>query len=67
MLTADGAQPTLVSAELQFATVDADAVWIFGGAKMPAEAVKAVGPSCKAIIRSGSGTDNIDVKEATAR
>ena len=45
---------------------DADLVWVFGGKRVNAEALRLF-PRCGAIIRSGSGTDNIPVAAATAR
>ena len=66
-LTPEGGQPTLLPDRVRRATADADIVWVFGGGKMDAEVVRSIGPRCKAIIRSGSGTDNIHVDTATAR
>ncbi len=44
---------------------DADVVWVFGGRPVvTAESLKVI-PRCGAIIRTGSGTDNIPVDEAT--
>ncbi len=46
---------------------DADIVWVFGNHQcLNAEDLDVI-PRCGAIIRSGSGTDNIPVKEATQR
>ena len=43
---------------------DADLVWVFGGKRIKAETLRLF-PRCGAIIRSGSGTDNIPVEAAT--
>ena len=45
---------------------DADLVWVFGGNRIKAEVLRLF-PRCGAIIRSGSGTDNIPVAAATER
>lgn len=46
---------------------DADIVWMFGGSRvLHGGALEAV-PRCWAIVRTGSGTDNVPVEEATAR
>ena len=45
---------------------DADLVWVFGGKRIKAEVLRLF-PRCGAIIRSGSGTDNIPVAAATER
>ncbi len=44
---------------------DADIVWVMGGAKLITAEVLPQLHRCGAILRSGSGTDNIPVKEAT--
>lgn len=44
---------------------DADVVWIFGGSKVVASHILTNLKRCRAILRSGSGTDNIPVVEAT--
>ncbi len=43
---------------------DADLVWVFGGKRIKAEVLRLF-PRCGAVIRSGSGTDNIPVEAAT--
>ena len=44
---------------------DADVVWVFGGSRIiTAEGLRVI-PRCGAIIRTGSGTDNVPVEEAT--
>ena len=46
---------------------DADIVWLFGGSRVLHGGSLAVLPRCWAIVRTGSGTDNVPVEEATAR
>ena len=46
---------------------DADVVWVMGGSKLVDTDVLPRLERCGAIIRSGSGTDNIPVAEATGR
>src|SRR5262249_44267483 len=54
-------------AELAQHAGDADVVWVFGGSRiLTAETLAAI-PRCGAIIRTGSGTDNVPVTAATAR
>jgi D-3-phosphoglycerate dehydrogenase / 2-oxoglutarate reductase len=43
----------------------ADVVWAYGGRQLLKGDVLDVVPRCGAILRTGSGTDNIDVKRAT--
>jgi D-3-phosphoglycerate dehydrogenase len=45
---------------------DADIVWLFGGSRILNDNLDAV-PKCRAIVRTGSGTDNVPVDEATVR
>jgi D-3-phosphoglycerate dehydrogenase / 2-oxoglutarate reductase len=53
--------------ELRQVAGDADLVWVFGSHKcLTAENLDVI-PRCGAILRSGSGTDNIPVAEATER
>ncbi len=53
-------------AELADMAGDADVVWVFGDHEcLYAENLDVI-PRCGAIIRTGSGTDNVPVKEATA-
>ena len=54
------------SAELAEHAGDADVVWNWGSRVMTAESLAAL-PHCAGIIRTGSGTDNIPVEEATRR
>ena len=44
---------------------DADVVWLFGGGHVVTAENLAVLPRCGAIIRTGSGTDNVPVDAAT--
>ena len=44
---------------------DADVIWLFGGSKILKAENFSVIPRCGAVIRSGSGTDNVAVTEAT--
>jgi D-3-phosphoglycerate dehydrogenase len=44
---------------------DADLVWVYGGGRFVTADVLHQLPRCIVILRSGSGTDNIPVKEAT--
>ena len=45
---------------------DADVVWLFGGSLILNGNLDAV-PRCRGIVRTGSGTDNLPVEEATRR
>lgn len=45
---------------------DAEIVWLFGGHRVLQGALDVL-PRCRAIVRTGSGTDNVPVEEATAR
>ena len=44
---------------------DANVIWVFGGSKVVASHTLPKLKRCQAILRSGSGTDNIPVAEAT--
>ena len=46
---------------------DADVVWLFGGSRVLHGGNLAAVPRCRAILRTGSGTDNVPVDEATRR
>ncbi len=46
---------------------DADVVWLFGGSRVLLGGNLAAVPRCRAILRTGSGTDNVPVEEATRR
>lgn len=54
------------SEELARHAGDADVVWNFGSHVINAESLAAL-PQCGGIIRTGSGTDNVPVEEATRR
>ena len=54
-------------AELAEHASDAEIVWLFGGSRVLHGGSLAVLPRCWAIVRTGSGTDNVPVDEATAR
>ena len=54
-------------AQLAACAGDADVVWVFGGSLIvTAESLVDI-PRCGALIRTGSGTDNIPIDAATAR
>jgi D-3-phosphoglycerate dehydrogenase len=44
---------------------DADVVWVFGGSRVVTAANLRLLPRCGAILRTGSGTDNVPVEAAT--
>ena len=44
---------------------DADVVWLFGGSRVLTAGNLALLPRCGAIVRTGSGTDNVPVEAAT--
>src|SRR5262249_3184378 len=46
---------------------DAEVVWLFGGSRVLQGGNLAALPRCRAIVRTGSGTDNVPVDEATRR
>lgn len=54
-------------AELAEHASQADVIWLFGGSRVLQGGSLAVLPRCWAIVRTGSGTDNVPVDEATAR
>ncbi len=54
-------------AELAEHAGDADVVWLFGGSRILQHGNLAAVPQCRAILRTGSGTDNVPVAEATTR
>jgi len=61
------AHECVTRAELAYYAGDADIVWMFGACPaITAENLTAL-PRCGAIVRSGSGTDNVPVAEATQR
>ena len=53
--------------ELSAHAGDADVVWLFGGSRILLGGNLAAVPRCRAILRTGSGTDNVPVDEATRR
>jgi D-3-phosphoglycerate dehydrogenase len=54
-------------AELATHAHDADVVWLFGGSRVLFGGGLAAVPHCRAILRTGSGTDNVPLEEATRR
>lgn len=46
---------------------DAEIVWLFGGSRLLHGGTLAQLPRCRAVVRTGSGTDNVPVDEATER
>jgi D-3-phosphoglycerate dehydrogenase len=54
-------------AELEAHAGDTDVVWLFGGSRILQGGNLAAVPRCQAILRTGSGTDNVPVDEATRR
>jgi D-3-phosphoglycerate dehydrogenase len=55
------------AAELSAHAGDADVVWLFGGSRILHGGNLDAVPRCRAILRTGSGTDNVPVEEATHR
>jgi D-3-phosphoglycerate dehydrogenase len=55
------------AADLAAHAHDADVVWLFGGSRVLLGGNLAAVPRCRAILRTGSGTDNVPVEEATRR
>jgi D-3-phosphoglycerate dehydrogenase / 2-oxoglutarate reductase len=53
--------------ELEAHAHDADLVWLFGGSRVLHGGNLAAVPRCRTILRTGSGTDNVPVEEATRR
>lgn len=53
-------------AELSSVAGDAEVVWLFGGSRILNDNLDTV-PRCRAILRTGSGTDNVPIDEATRR
>jgi D-3-phosphoglycerate dehydrogenase len=58
-------RPCSTRQELAAYAGDADLVWLFGGGHVVTAENLAVLPRCGAIIRTGSGTDNVPVEAAT--
>lgn len=51
--------------EVERAAVDADVVWVMGGARVISDKVLERLPRCRVILRTGTGTDNIPISDAT--
>jgi len=54
-------------ADLAACATDADVVWLFGGSRILQEGNLDAVPRCRAILRTGSGTDNVPIEEASRR
>lgn len=54
-------------ADLASCAEDADIVWLFGGSPVLQGGNLQIARRCRAIVRTGSGTDNVPVDEATRR
>jgi phosphoglycerate dehydrogenase-like enzyme len=54
-------------ADLSAHAGDAQVIWLFGGSRVLHDGNLAAVPCCRAILRTGSGTDNVPVEEATRR
>ncbi len=54
-------------AELEAHAQDAEVVWLFGGSRILLGGNLDAVPRCRAILRTGSGTDNVPIAEATQR
>src|SRR5439155_2752744 len=57
----------LTDEDLTQYAADADIVWLFGGSRVLTARNLALLPRCGAIVRTGSGTDNVPVETATQR
>jgi D-3-phosphoglycerate dehydrogenase len=53
------------AAEVREAAGDADVVWLMGGSRVLTADVLPDLPRCRAILRTGTGTDNVPVEEAS--
>ncbi len=53
--------------ELEASAGDADVVWLFGGSRVITKESIGVLRRCRAIVRTGSGVDNVPVRAATER
>jgi D-3-phosphoglycerate dehydrogenase len=53
--------------EMAAHAADAEIVWLFGGNRVLHGGTFEVLPKCRAVVRTGSGTDNVPVDEATKR
>jgi D-3-phosphoglycerate dehydrogenase len=54
-------------AEVRQAAADADVVWLMGGSRVLTAEILPHLPRCRAILRTGTGTDNVPVEEASRR
>ncbi len=54
-------------AELAIHAEDADVVWLFGGSRVLQGGNLGAVPRCRAILRTGSGLDNVPLEEAARR
>jgi D-3-phosphoglycerate dehydrogenase len=54
-------------ADLATYAADADVVWLFGGSRVLQGGNLSAATRCRAILRTGSGTDNVPIEEATRR
>jgi D-3-phosphoglycerate dehydrogenase len=52
-------------ADLEAHAAEAEVVWLFGGSRLLQGGNLEAVPRCRAILRTGSGTDNVPVEEAT--
>jgi len=59
-------QDCTTRAQLAEHAADADIVWLFGGKRVLINNLDVI-PRCRAILRTGSGTDNVPVEEANRR
>jgi D-3-phosphoglycerate dehydrogenase len=55
------------AAELSAHAGNAEVVWLFGGSRVLQDGNLSAVPRCRAILRTGSGTDNVPIDEATRR
>jgi D-3-phosphoglycerate dehydrogenase len=55
----------LTDDDLKQYAADADIVWLFGGSRVVKASNLTLLPRCGAIVRTGSGTDNVPVEAAT--
>jgi D-3-phosphoglycerate dehydrogenase len=60
-------QQCTARSDLASCAADADIVWLFGGSPVLQDGNLQAVPQCRAIVRTGSGTDNVPVDEATRR